>query len=432
MQVQTIYELIPSLFNILKRLVDSEPNPSVDYVKQLVLSALLRCCNDIPPRKLTEVERQIKIDLIIRCIRSSSNAQTHHHALLLLAIAAAASPDQVLHNLVDIFTFVGTSVARYDDAYSFQIMSKIIENVIPRIVQKSGEVTSLLKVFSDIIVDVPSHRRLIVYTKLIETLGPSKYFWTFLSVLLEGYVVRSDTQPKKTSAKSKTRRVDEESEYPEQIEIALHIAKNFSAQVNVETCTILMQFINYLPLERGVKVDERNLQFDAIFDVNGHSDKQLRFFRYALFQLVLGILASTDTEIIVINVDDNTRSELRPFCSNLIGDILRYIPFATKAASGITRVDYWKVILNYCYDVLDSTVSLLTPDLFLKTTQELIQKHKLYSVRVKALEILIRKLQTNFFDDVEETVMLSLLEPLSEIIESVGVEKVSVYFLALW
>lgn len=426
MQVQNIYELIPQLFDILKRLVDVESNPNVDYVKQLVLSALLRCCTNLPPQKVATVERQIKIDLIIRCIRTTTNAQTHHHALLLLAIAAAASPDQVLHNLVDIFTFMGTSVvARYDDAYSFQIMSKIIENVIPKMVEKSGEVINLLKVFSDIIIDVPSHRRQMVYSKLIETLGASEYFWIFLGVLLEGYVMRYEANPKKGSQKNK-RRGEEDSEYPEQIEIALNIAKNFSPQINLKTCFMLINFINYLPMERGLKLEEKNPQFDAIFDVGFHSDKQLRFFRYITLQLVRAILASTDnTDSVVINIDDNTRAELRPVCTSLVGDILRFIPHVTKAANGQVHQAYWKVVLNYCYDILDNTVSLLKPDLFLQTIQELIHKHELYSVRIKALEILIRKLMNNFFEDTDESALLSLLEPLNEIVESVGNETVS-------
>lgn len=45
--------------------------------------------------------------------------------------------DSCLHEIMPIFTFVGSSVLRMDDAYSFQIILKIIESVVPILIQVS-------------------------------------------------------------------------------------------------------------------------------------------------------------------------------------------------------------------------------------------------------------------------------------------------------
>jgi hypothetical protein len=41
----------------------------------------------------------------------------------------------VLHNIMAIFTFMGSSILRQDDAYSFQVISKIVDTIIPILVK---------------------------------------------------------------------------------------------------------------------------------------------------------------------------------------------------------------------------------------------------------------------------------------------------------
>ena len=43
--------------------------------------------------------------------------------------------EQVLHNIMAIFTFMGSSILRQDDAYSYQIISKIVDTIIPILIQ---------------------------------------------------------------------------------------------------------------------------------------------------------------------------------------------------------------------------------------------------------------------------------------------------------
>lgn len=186
-KLQHAEKLIPQLFALLQLTLDHEEQSAVEYSKQLTLSALLHCCRVAQSAgvQLSSAlpKTTFRIDQIVQCMRATKNPQTHHNALLLLSHCAVLFPQQVLHNIVDIFTFMGSSVVRHDDAFSFQIINNIIESIIPVLVnadtkQASNDksntnplVVPVLKVFSDIMLDVPEHRRLPLYTKLMQTLS---------------------------------------------------------------------------------------------------------------------------------------------------------------------------------------------------------------------------------------------------------------------
>jgi len=42
---------------------------------------------------------------------------------------------KVLHNVMSIFTFMGASVVRQDDSYSFEVITKTLDTVIPALIQ---------------------------------------------------------------------------------------------------------------------------------------------------------------------------------------------------------------------------------------------------------------------------------------------------------
>ncbi|KAG9484188.1 hypothetical protein GDO78_009869 [Eleutherodactylus coqui] len=134
--------LVPTLFYLLLRSLEpSNPEQgNVEYTKQLILSCLLNICqkvsldNEKDAKEILD-EEKFNVELIVQCIRTSEMPQTHHHALLLLGAAAGIFPDKVLHNIMPIFTFMGASVMRLDDSYSFQVISKTVQTVIPALMQ---------------------------------------------------------------------------------------------------------------------------------------------------------------------------------------------------------------------------------------------------------------------------------------------------------
>ena len=64
------------------------------------------------------------IDRVIRTA-ASENPQTFHQACLLMATLARIAPDSVLHNVMPIFTFMGSNVFHRDDTYSFRVVQQV-------------------------------------------------------------------------------------------------------------------------------------------------------------------------------------------------------------------------------------------------------------------------------------------------------------------
>lgn len=113
-EINNPHLLISPLFAVLQKCLQFEDQSNVEYVKQLSLACLHHLCvtiapdGKVPGKLITE--KNFKIESVVQCIRGTQNPQTHHHALQLLSHSARMLPEQVLHNMMDIFTFMGSSV----------------------------------------------------------------------------------------------------------------------------------------------------------------------------------------------------------------------------------------------------------------------------------------------------------------------------------
>lgn len=63
---------------------------------------------------------------------ASESPQTFHQALLLIASLALVAPKSVLHNIMPVFTFMGSNVFHRDDNYSFRVVQKVSVPLIAR------------------------------------------------------------------------------------------------------------------------------------------------------------------------------------------------------------------------------------------------------------------------------------------------------------
>jgi U3 small nucleolar RNA-associated protein 10 len=112
----------------------------------------------------------------------------------LLAELAIVHPDLVLQNIMSVFTFMGASVLRQDDSYSFHVIQQTLEKVIPSLVaarQATDSVEgikSVISVFVNALLHIPSHRRLGLFVSLVSTLGEDKFLHAVLAILLAKHV----------------------------------------------------------------------------------------------------------------------------------------------------------------------------------------------------------------------------------------------------
>jgi U3 small nucleolar RNA-associated protein 10 len=395
--------LLPVLFEILKKCLDFDEQAAVEYPKQLILSSILYLGARVDKKELSE--NVFNMELVVQCIRASQNPQTHYHALLVLAFSAEMFPSQVLHNIMTIFTFMGSSVLRHEDAYSFQIISKIIDTIIPILVRDSSSVTiaRVLRVFVDVILDVPEHRRMPIYGHLLTQIGVDDNLHIFLLLIFESHVLHAGMKNKNDDMK--------------RLEIAADVCREFSPKVVIQNCIYLMKFLKELPDE----IQSENAT--SSFDIRYKTPKQFRHYKYTLITFTAKLLASNEFVIQVASLKSEEFLELEPLYKQMIINTLTYIQRISKVAeqnAATPQAKYWKVILHLSYDILDSVNALLTPQMFLLVIRGLMS-HDFTTVRRRSLEILNSKLQNTpaFFADCATSDIYSLVPPLISIIKNI-------------
>ncbi|KAJ8929226.1 hypothetical protein NQ314_018105 [Rhamnusium bicolor] len=409
-KIRNADSLLPVLFDILKKCLEFDEQASVEYPKQLILSLILHCCIKTAGEALPE--NIFNMELIVQCIRASQNPQTHHHALLVLAHTAQLVPIQVLHHMMAIFTFMGSSVLRHDDAYSFQIITKIVDTIIPILVEDSQvtNIAKVLRVFVDALLDVPEHRRMPLYKQLLNRIDAKENLYLFLLLVFESQVLHSgqEKQRKDNSLKK--------------LEIAANLCREFSPDIVIYTCIKLITYLNELPDDKddGMETDNDG----GTFNVAAHTSKDFRHYKYLLLKFTANLLASQEFVIQVAALNEEEELSLENLFKEMIINSLQYIQRISRVAekaSNSPQAQYWKVVLHYSYDILDSLNALVTPQMFLLITKGLMV-HNLSTIRRRVIELLNNKLQYNsqFFSDCDKNEIYALIPPIISIIEGIN------------
>lgn len=437
-EISSTQDLLGPLFDVLQKCLAFEEQSTVEYVKQLVLSCILHLCLKVnrDGKAKTELPASIfKVELVVKCIRGTPNPQTHHHALQLLSHTAKMVPDQVIHNMMDIFTFMGSSVVRHDDAYSFQIITNIITSIIPTLIKanenKTPEeqtvlVVPVLKVFCDIILDVPEHRRLPLYVKFINTLGAREYLWMFLTLVFEAQIITKTPNQAQKLVDKKSSKNESAVEFPKRIEIALALIKEFDCETILDAATKLISFVDKLPstLENRTNLDKHVAQ---IFNPAHFDERQFRHFKYIILQYLNSLTSSSQFEKKIASLSESETRELKPYYQTIIIVILKFIPSISAAAASPENTKqalYWKVMLAYCYDILSNVISLCSANMLAIVVRGLLS-HRFPGVRRKVIELLNNKLQdqTGFVELVEEENLLALLGKCSPEVNSSSISN---------
>ncbi|XP_044275805.1 HEAT repeat-containing protein 1 [Varanus komodoensis] len=403
--------LIPTLFSLLARCLEpSAEKENLEYIKQLILGCLLNICQKLSPdgsRMKSGVldEEKFNVELIVQCIRVSEMPQTHHHALLLLGAAAGMFPGKVLHNIMPIFTFMGANVMRLDNAYSFQVINKTVKMVIPALIQAedngssetSGNleevVIKIIRVFVDALPHVPEHRCLPILEQLISTLGGERFLWILLVLLFEQHVTKSVTAvangEKDTILESDT-------------EFWISVCCEFSAIQQLQSLRKVLDYLTKLPENKEddpgkkksrVRKIKSQSEETELFNVDSHSGKQLRHFKFLSVSFMSQLLASHSFVKKVVECED--AEELKESEQRLLEDVLCFInvvAISVEKHTDTPTAKFWRALLNKSYDMLDKVNALMPTETFIPVIRGLMA-NQLPSVRRKAMDLLNNKLQ---------------------------------------
>ncbi|KAJ6189844.1 hypothetical protein N7519_004752 [Penicillium mononematosum] len=221
---ETHPELVDGLFQTLAALhhFKSQIQSGMSYLLSLTLGSLLAIVNtskgSAKPKFDTSV---IRADLVVDCVRTTDSPQVQNGALLLVGSLSVIAPELVLHSVMPIFTFMGTSVLRKDDDYSVSVIDQTIDQVVPALIQslrnQKRDVVSgtseLLLSFTAAFEHIPSHRRLRLFHALISKLGTQEFLFAVLAMLANRYSTDKDVLTLMTGLVSDTTPVVELTTY---------------------------------------------------------------------------------------------------------------------------------------------------------------------------------------------------------------------------
>ncbi|ESK96722.1 u3 small nucleolar RNA-associated protein 10 [Moniliophthora roreri MCA 2997] len=202
------FDLISHLLETLSKVMQFSNTARADviFIEQSLMAAV-----DNAAGKVQEIPNlapnAIRLDVLVELIRITDNPQTFHQALLLIANLARLAPESVLHNIMPVFTFMGSNVFHRDDAYSFAVVQKTVGSIVPVMVSSLKRshnsrlelyigARDFLRVFTDAANHIPRHRRANFFAHLVDVLGPADFLAPVCLLLVEkstNRVIRQNT-----------------------------------------------------------------------------------------------------------------------------------------------------------------------------------------------------------------------------------------------
>lgn len=384
--LENVTRLAPVLFHILKKCLEFEDQSSLlEYTKQLCLSCILNCCtitkNEFEKSKVSE---HLNLELIVSTMRLSPNQQTQHHALILLSNCAQMVPDQIILHVMTIFTFMGNSVMRQDDEYTFKITCKVLNTIIPILLKEGQAVTrKALSVFARSILDIPEHRRGILLRHLVQALNTNNYLWELIVLVQREYI--SGTVDTKNKVSSNT--------------ICLDICTECPINVLLDTCNNILNYCKFLELKKG----ESDLT--TLIDISSYSANKLHKLKYCLVSFLTNLLSSYTFVSKVMYCTSN--DTLKEGFSEVIKNTLWFVQ-----CQGNNNYSKNFMPIKY-YSILDKVNALLPLDIFVDAINYILKFVDIKSTQHRSMDLLNKKLLESKLLTKDQT--LKLLEPLSEI-----------------
>ena len=191
-------ELLPSLFTALSDLqhLRALVGAELGYLQNLVLSSLLSMIPAYEKNKSMTIDASVGHgDILASCIQRSTSPTVINAALLLVASLAKTAPDVVLHSVMPIFTFMGSSVLKQSDDYSAHVVNQTVKEVIPPLIEtfrktRKSLVASTAELLSSFVIayeHVPSHRKQDLFFSLVQNLGPEDFLFAVLAMFVDKY-----------------------------------------------------------------------------------------------------------------------------------------------------------------------------------------------------------------------------------------------------
>ncbi|KJE96811.1 BP28CT domain-containing protein [Capsaspora owczarzaki ATCC 30864] len=512
--------LVQPLFDLLEESMTLEmlDHMSLEYLKQLVLGALSKITLDVlasakPSAAQDDMEVDVdgeeddadedprasalslqlrnqplhpsglhaklfRVDLVVQCIRTTSNPQTQHQALQLLAAVARPHPQLVLQDIMPLFTFMSANVVRQDDSQSFQILQQTLEAVIPPLVDSTSSSTaiSVIKVFVGAVTHIPDHRRLRLFTQLVATLG-ERYLAAVCLLLLDQ---RSSTNTALSTAtpggNAAVATASPASGMPppspllfspsianlstrDTFEFAQTLLQQFDCAAQLDALAEMLETATTLPFEvsstgsngssapaaapKAGKGSKQSARQSAAVETHSamlaelvcvRSSRQLRIFKQAVVSTAASLLASKPFLGRLAQLQAQNKNALQDQFMHSVDAVLKFATQlgshmqelhsgeqAGKPSSASLSLKFWKAVLGAAYDLLDTIVALLPVASFVAAARGLLT-HKDANVRRKTLQIFNERVSFKM-DNADVAIFVGTAGHLVELVSTVKNNK---------
>ena len=413
-------------------------NPSeygIHMLMEAVRVLLERSSSDDAPgsfstkeKKRKKSQKQTKIHMdegdvetIVQCIQHTSSSQTRNSGLLLLAHLAREAPRALLNSLVPVFTFMGESVVRHDDNYTFHVIQKIVESVVRAVreVQSEHKLTlkNLLNIFVRSLKKILPHRRQRLLCMVVSILKSGALATTISLLMAEKHIddeVGADVN------------ID-------LVSFGLELAHHFSVE---DQTRMVAQLINSLSREslgkdeepdEEMELDEEEIELNVFFPPLSSVSSDFAHVRQYV-KNVLGFLSQhlTSKGFLRRLVHAQQRGEesrvihgsFMRSCQDLIVVMRKISRCKDSAIPGSPEILFWNGLGGEVYAVLAKITSALTTPAFLTVIVELLQ-HETSLVRKHALNLLQEKIADER-DDFDDSECLAFLDMLDDIPDMLG------------
>lgn len=341
-------ELLTGLFNTLAELqhFKSQVGSELGYLQGLVLSSLLSIMKAYKADPTLKLDRSaVRADLLVDCVQKTASPQVQNAALLLIASLADTAPELVLHSVMPIFTFMGSSVLRQNDEYSAHVIKQTIAEVIPPLIdslrkEKADPVvgaSELLLSFVAAYEHVPAHRKKGLYTSLVQTLGANDFLFAVLAMLADKYGVNENIKS-----------------------FTVDLASTFSVDIQLQSAVKILDLVTDLlkpkPTISSVLLSSSE---SSAPDANRTALTQLTLLPHLLSEKRL-----IDQTARLLERDDMDASRVREHYSTLLENLL--------ALADQVKSD--KKLHNACGNVLERILGLLSTSEFVKSVESLLDR----------------------------------------------------------
>ncbi|KAH6815169.1 hypothetical protein C2S51_019989, partial [Perilla frutescens var. frutescens] len=334
------------------------------YIQQTLLLTLddisASIGNDIQQKDVHNFDLQ----LLVSCVRSSSDATTRNYTFSLITTLVKIIPDKVLDQILDILAAVGESTITQWDSYSQRVFEGLISAIIPRWLSRTNNTDQLLQVFVDVLPQVAEHRRLPIIAHILRTLGEAESLGSLLFLLFCSLISRNNKLSYGNSLEHLTFVINKQWEY----EFAVMLCEQYSCTTWLPSLILAFQ-----------KIGNNSLSEDTSMHV------------LVAMHFVANKLR--DPEICYKLELEETLNEIQTMAGDLMEQVVYHLHLVDLKKKHIGVPAFIKSELKeFIRGVLKTLIKGLLPSTFFKVTIKLIS-HVDRNVRKKALGLLCETLK---------------------------------------